>query len=233
MIDTSAPAGGIALCEGGTVVAELLLQTGATHSVWLLAGIHRLCTEAGWTLNQLDALGVVRGPGSFTGLRVGMGTVQGLALALERPVATVSSLAALALAAAGARSPVWALLDARKGEVYAAGFQLEAGLPEAVTEELVLSPERLLERLPRTSAVFVGSGVKPCRALLEEALGPAAAFVPDPLNQPRPAAAATLALAALRRGDTVGPEGLRPAYIRASEAEIAWEKRRLREGFAS
>ena len=126
-LDTASPTGSVALVQGECLLGESLLNLKTTHSERLLGVVDRLLEGLGCTLDQLDALAVVRGPGSFTGLRVGMATAKGLALALELPLVGISSLAALAANAPFARMPVCALLDARKDEVYAGLYSCAAG----------------------------------------------------------------------------------------------------------
>ncbi len=149
LINTATPAGSIALTSGEQVVAELLLNLATPHSDRLLPGIDQLLHATGSTLAGLDALAVVVGPGSFTGLRVGVATAKGLALGAALPLVGISSLQTLACQVPGTTLPVCALLDARKQEVYAGLYQWRDGLPQPLGEERVLDPERLLDELPR------------------------------------------------------------------------------------
>lgn len=223
-VDTATPAGGVALLEGGSLLGEVLLNTRTTHSDRLLVAARQILADTGKELSDLDGLAVVRGPGSFTGLRVGMGTVQGLALALDKPVVPVSSLAALAMNAAGSTETVWSVLDARKGEVYAAAFSLEDGLPVALDKEQVCSPERLVSQI-KDPVVLVGSGAEVYRALFTDGLEGRARFLPPFLNLPRPSSTGVLGGKILQDGGSVDASGLRPVYIRPSEAEIALKKK--------
>lgn len=223
LINTATPAGSIALTEGEQVVAELLLNLSSPHSDRLLPGIKQLLDATGISLADLDAVAVVVGPGSFTGLRVGVATAKGLALAANRPLVGLSSLQTLACQVPGTRLPVCALLDARKHEVYAGLYQWRDGLPQPLQDARVLDPERLLDQLPE-EVVFVGDGALVYRTLIVRCLGARAHFAPWPVHALRVSSAAPLAHAALDAGKTCSAAALGAVYIRRSEAEIMHDR---------
>jgi tRNA threonylcarbamoyladenosine biosynthesis protein TsaB len=221
-IDSATTAGSVALCRGETLCGEVLLNVRATHSERLMVTVQQLFADTGITLNEVDAFAVVHGPGSFTGVRVGMATAKGLAMATGRPVVGVSSLQTLAMNVVESSSPVCALLDARKKEVYAGLYRVRGHWPKALGVERVLSPASLLREIDGP-CLFIGEGAMVYRTLIEDHLGSAARFVPWPLNLPRASQAAALAALQMQQGQVQSPHTLNPAYIRASEAEIAWE----------
>lgn len=223
-VDTATSCGSVAVSRGETILGEILLNIKSTHTDRLLVTIRQLLTDTGVALEDLDALGVVVGPGSFTGLRVGVATVKGLALALEKPVAGVSSLRTLALQVPFSCHPLCVLLDARKNEVYAGLYGWEGGMPVSFSEEAVHPPEKLLQSL-EGEVLFVGDGALAYRTLIVRQLGARAHFIPWPLHLPRASSAAALALADLRQDRTLPLELLTPRYIRLSEAEIMWSRR--------
>lgn len=223
-VDTSTTAGSVAVSRGEALLGEILLNVKSTHTDRLLLSMRQLLADVGLQLSDIDAFGVVLGPGSFTGLRVGVATVKGLALATEKPVVGVSSLQTLAMQIPFPRYPVCALLDARKKEVYAGFYAWESGRPLETRPEAVLSPELLLENLEE-EILFVGDGAVTYRTLITRWLGARAHFAPWPLHPPRAAAAASLALIAMRGGEFIPLERLAPRYIRPSEAEIMWAHR--------
>lgn len=223
-VDTSTPAGSVALSRGETLLGEVLLHLKGTHTDRLLGSVQWLLSEAGLTVGEIDAFGAVVGPGSFTGLRVGVATVKGLAYAAGKPVVPVSSLAALAMQTAGCCCPVCALIDARKKEVYAGLFAWREDGPALVGAERVLPPETLLSDLSG-EVLFVGSGAVLYQSLIRRCLGERAHFSPWALQAPRASCAAVLALSGLRAGRGVPSQALIPRYIRPSEAELM----RLRE----
>ncbi len=222
-VDTSTPAGSVALTRGNQVLGEILLNVKGTHTDRVLISMDQLLKDADMAIGEVTAFGVVLGPGSFTGLRVGVATVKGLALACGKEIVGVSSLRTLAMQAAFARYPVCALLDARKTEVYAGLYDWEMGLPVSRGPEQVLPPEKLLASL-EGSVLFVGDGAKAYQTLIVRRLGARAHFVPWPLNAPRASSAAALVLEDFRQGKVIALEHLTPTYIRPSEAEIMWAK---------
>lgn len=219
VIDTSTTANSIAVTEDGRLLAELLVNPGATHSASLMSGLDVALRSAGVTAGGLDAIGVTLGPGSFTGLRVGIAAAKGLSLATGKPVAAFSSLAMLAMNLPHARLPVCPMLDARKSEVYGALYDC-AALPTAIIGDSVAKPSDLLEKITGDT-LFLGSGALRYRDLIVEALGDKAHFAPPVCNQPRASAGALLAADLLERGEVFPARELVPVYLRLSEAELA------------
>lgn len=224
-LDTSGRAGSIAFSDGETLLGEQFCNGPGTHSDWLLPAIEQLSSGLELSLTSLAAIAVVVGPGSFTGLRVGIATAKGLAIALGLPLVGVSSLQTLAAGLPWAERPVCTLLDARKQEVYACLFRPGiSGEPEPLGEERVLPPEQLLPSLP-SEVLLAGDGALRYRELLAGHLGAGGRFAPDGCHHPRAGVAAGLALRKLRRNEALSPALLSPHYLRPSEAEIAWSKR--------
>jgi tRNA threonylcarbamoyladenosine biosynthesis protein TsaB len=218
-IQTATPAGSVALTVGEQLLGELLLDVRRPHGSWLLGAIEQLLTAAGITAKDLDGFGVTLGPGSFTGLRVGLATVKGLALAAGKPVAGVSTLQTLAMQAPHAAVPLCTLLDARKKEVYAGHFRWQAGWPQPAGAEQVLPPELLLAGIDEAT-LFVGDGAIAYRTLIVRQLGTRAHFLPDAYAPPRAAHAALLVRRAFQAGAALPPAAVNPVYIRPSEAEL-------------
>src|SRR6266478_6775542 len=146
-VETSTLAGGAALLDGELVVGEYALDVSATHSERLMGAIDRLLTDAGWSVRDLEGLAVSVGPGSFTGLRIGLSTVKGLALALSIPIVPVPTLDAMAALLPFAALPVCPVLDARKREVYASLYRWDGAGMHRVWEYLAIAPADLARRL--------------------------------------------------------------------------------------
>jgi tRNA threonylcarbamoyladenosine biosynthesis protein TsaB len=218
-VHTATPAGSVALTDGGRLLGELFLDTRRPHGGWLLGAVEQLLTSAGMTVEDLDGFGVTVGPGAFTGLRVGLATIKGLALATGKQIAGVSTLQTTALQAPHAVFPVCAVLDARKKEVYAGVFTWEDGVPRLVGAERVLSPEKLLAELSGPT-LFVGDGAIAYRTLIARHLGERAHFLPDIYASPRAAHAALLAMRVFAAGAACSSAMINPIYIRPSEAEL-------------
>ena len=211
-VDTSTMAGGVALLEGERVIGESLLDVRTTHSERLMMAVDRSLADAGWGPSSLDGLAVAIGPGSFTGLRIGVAAVKGLALALDRPIAGVPTLDAMAAGLPWASQPVCAILDARRDEVYAALYRWDGVSMRREWDYVALSPAALAARLSEP-VIGVGDGAarvsSPWLSLARPIRrGPAAAQV------------GWLASERLRRGDVVGAAEIVPLYLRPSEAEL-------------
>ncbi len=219
LVNTATAAGSVALTYGETLVGEVLLNLRSTHSDRLLPSIGQLLADTGTRLADLDAIGVVVGPGAFTGLRVGVATVKGLALAIEKPVVGVSSLQALALQVPGTLLPICALLDARKQEVYAGLYRWQGGLPLPLDREVVLPPDQLLAELAG-DALFIGDGAVAYRTLIVRRMGQRAHFAPWPCHTLRASSCGPLVQAALAAGEANTAATVAPVYVRRSEAEI-------------
>jgi tRNA threonylcarbamoyladenosine biosynthesis protein TsaB len=218
-VETSTLAGGAALLDGDRVVGEYVLNIRATHSERLMAAVDHLLHLCDWKLEQLEGLAVAIGPGSFTGLRIGISAVKGLALALEIPVAAVPTLDALAATLPFAAHPVCPVLDAKKGEVYTSLYHWSDDGMSRDWEFLALAPDALCDRL-RGPVIFVGDAVETLGALFEARLGADARFAPPGRRLPSPGCVGALGHALLLAGQTVDASALTPLYLRPSEAEL-------------
>lgn len=218
-VETSTLAGGAALLDGERVLGEYTLNIQATHSERLMAAVDQLLQDCGWTLGDLEGIAVAIGPGSFTGLRIGVSAVKGLALALGIPVAPVPTLDALAATLPFAAHPVCPVLDAKKGEVYACLYHWGGNAMVRDWEYAALTPEALAQRLTGP-VIFVGDAVDTLRGLLETRLGGDARFEPAARRLPSPGCVGALGHALLLAGRTVDAAALMPLYLRPSEAEL-------------
>jgi tRNA threonylcarbamoyladenosine biosynthesis protein TsaB len=226
-VDTSTLTGAVALLDGDAAVAECRLSTRVTHSERLLATVDRLLDAAGWRLGDLEALAVGVGPGSFTGLRIGVSTMKSLAFATGLPLAGVPSLDALAWSLPFAGCVLCPIVDARKGEVYAASYRTDQGRIERLSDYRALAPEALAAEFAGGAAdpvVFLGDGVGRYAATLERLLGAAARFAPPSHRVPSALAVAELGRAALLAGAASDPTALTPLYVRRAEAELVRER---------
>lgn len=224
-IDTSTSCGSVGLWDDGRVVSEYLLDIPVTHSERLLGAIDYLIREAHCPMEELDGWAVSLGPGSFTGLRIGVSTVKGLSFATRKPVAGVSSLDVLASQIAPTPYLICPILDARKGEVYTALYRYdEAGLLQRLSGYRAISPENLVHQT-KERTLFVGNGVKTYGDDLRHFLSSLALF-PDPsLHLPRGSTVARLGDEPLRKGEFLDLKSFVPIYVRASEAEMKWQEK--------
>lgn len=218
-IQTATPGGSVALSEGDRLLGEMCLNTSRTAADWLLEAIDGLLARAGFTLESLHAFGVVAGPGAFTGLRVGLATVKGLALAVDRPVVAVSSLECLAQQVPFCAMPVCVMLDARKKEVYAANYIRQGARMVLLDEEVVIAPEAFLAGCS-SDTLFIGNGATVYRTLIARQMGPRAHFLSGFYDLPRAGLAAQLVLRDWQEGKALVADQVCPRYIRPSEAEL-------------
>jgi len=226
-IDTTTKVTAVALGEDKRLVGEGFLNTTKTHSERIIPMLDQLLTAAAWTLQELDMIGVVRGPGSFTGIRIGIATAQGLAQVLKLPLIAVVSLDALAWAGKGRMEDVVPILDARKNEWYTARYNWTRGAEKAdcLTPPQAMPIDKWLEYLKGLdrSISFVGDAAEKAKGCIEEVLGERAVILPEYISLPRGAYAVS---AVWQRWQETGEgEQVEPYYIRFSEAEVNWAKK--------
>jgi tRNA threonylcarbamoyladenosine biosynthesis protein TsaB len=225
-IETATGCGGVALTRGGVdsgrLIGEYTVQPETTHSRQLLGSVVALMRAAACDWGELDGVAVSLGPGSFTGLRIGLAAAKGIALAAGRPLLGVPTLDALAAQIPGGSDlPLCCLLDARKQQVYAAFYRHENDGPRRTSDFLALSAEQLAERITEPTLV-VGPGLVACRSWLEH--HPSARLAPTGLVHPRAALVGLCGADALARGATAA-EDLAPLYVRGFEIGAKKEKR--------
>lgn len=210
-IETATEACSVALYIDGNI-AERFEVAPRRHAELVLPMADALIAEAGIAKAALDAIAVGRGPGAFTGVRLAIAMAQGLALALDRPVVPVSTLAALALGAVAHRgSTVLAAIDARMGELYAGAFAIDGdGLVEAIGAELLVKPEAVAR--PAGDVVGIGSGFATYGDVMRARLAPLVAVDGEAL--PHASAVARLAARAFARGEAVDAGAAQPVYLR-------------------
>ena len=160
--ESSAKAASVALCEDGRLISQVIQCSGLTHSRTLLPMAEDLLKNAEMEMKQIDCFAVAQGPGSFTGIRIGIATVKGLAWAADKPCIGVSTLAAMAWNGVAAGGLICAVMDARRSEVYNALFRIEDGRPVRLCPDRAISLSALTEELrERGEAPFlVGDGTE-------------------------------------------------------------------------
>ncbi len=228
-IETSTRVGSVAIVEEEEIIAEYTLNIKETHASRLMPMIAHILKNAHLTIHEMDAVAVSLGPGSFTGLRIGLATAQGLCLALRKPLTGIPTLNAFAHNISCTSSHlICPLLDARKGEVYAALYRYQTPLTgqglQKLTDDLVLPLNELLSKIDDPT-IFLGEALRGCRGLIERRLGEKAFFAPPYLNLPRAANVARLGLRKLKAGERADLPKIEPLYVRRVEAEVQWEKK--------
>lgn len=250
-IDTSTMLGGVAIVdELSGVVVEVRLNVKSTHSERLMTTIDYALQQSGYTIYDVDFFAVTTGPGSFTGLRIGLSTVKGLSYATGKPIVSVPTLEALARNFPFCRYPVCTMLDARKKEIYAALFEWRDDGFIRLINEMSVRVDRLLEKINETlnthsdrkdalsnplllpfrkvevggfsdgKIVFTGDGAILYREEIVSHMGEKALFASPEKMAPSPANVACIGIQKALRGEFAEPVNLVPFYLRRSEAEI-------------
>jgi tRNA threonylcarbamoyladenosine biosynthesis protein TsaB len=222
-LDTSTRTGGCAVLRGDDVLAEVPGDAARSHAERLPGDLMTVLERARLGLADVEVFAVATGPGSFTGLRVGIAAMQGLALAADRPLVGVSVLDALAwsvvdVADGGARVATW--VDAWRGEVYAALF---AGV-DPVEGASVELPEPILARLRGTHTLFIGDGVAAHRDAIERAMGAHGELAPV-LEPALAGIIGRLARVEVQAGRRPGPADIHPIYVRRPDVELTRDAR--------
>jgi tRNA threonylcarbamoyladenosine biosynthesis protein TsaB len=231
-IDTTTRGGSLCLWRDGRVIETSVGDAERTHATRLPGDVLDCVARHGVTLAEVDVYGVAAGPGSFTGLRIGIATIQGLAFANGRQVVGVSTLDALAETAGAEPSAprhglIGAWVDAQRAEVYACLYRPDSAGWTAVSDPVVARPERVLDdwerQLGASRLVIVGDGAVGYGEEIERRLGQQVEVVrPAPLLAPAIAALAARAAAA---GLSVAPHAVKPVYVRRPDAVLARERR--------
>lgn len=221
-IDTSAKPVSCALIRDGRLLGSFYSNSGLTHSQTLMPMIQNLLDISNVTTDKLDAVAVNAGPGSFTGVRIGVSAVKGIAFADDLPCISVSTLESMAYqTAVSANTIVCCTMDARCQQVYSALFMKnEAGEMLRLTEDMAISLSELQERLLATkkSIVLVGDGSELCYNAFKDVV-PQIQLAPAAVRYQSAAATAVVAHRMLEAGQTVSAEELLPVYLRLPQAE--------------
>ena len=213
-IDTSSNVATVAVMEDELLLGEYILNHKKTHSQKIMTMIEQILSELELTVQDIDIFAAAIGPGSFTGLRIGVATVKALAHATGKPVVSVGTLEALAYNVPYAEHIIVPIMDARRDNVFTASYIWDEGFKE------IGEPEAIS---------IVGDGVKVHREYIKEKLGDKAIFPPANALNSRASSVAALALDKAKRGETQSYLEMKPYYIRKSQAERELEERENKE----
>ena len=220
-MDTAGEWGRLALLEGEALQAEGQVRLVRTHAHQLWRILRFLLAEVGWEIEDLEGWVVSQGPGSFTGVRIGLATMKALALVTQKPLAAVTGLEALAAAWIYSPYLIVPVIDARKQEVYFAGYRsTPEGEINPVWKAAHGRPRDLADRLAEP-AILVGSGAWLYRSVFREGLGPQALIPPWPYHHLSIRLLGALGLKKIRQGTIRSPREISPLYLRPSDAELA------------
>lgn len=217
-VDTSTRSCSAAIVAETGLLAEITLDNDQTHARHVMALVDRVLALAGVALNTLDGFAVTRGPGSFTGLRIGLSTIMGLGQATGKPIVTVSSLEVLAAQVPSVPMPIVSMIDAYRNEVYLAAYRYDKNQLNRFIEETVIDPEKISDLIQEPS-LLVGNGTATYRRVLVNHLGERAMFTPNRLHTIRGATVAELGLMQLTSKGCEAKH-ITPVYLRKSDAEL-------------
>lgn len=241
-IETSTLAGSVALTDRAGLIGACRLAPGARHSEQLLVAIDRVLKESGTLLPELDAIAVSMGPGSFTGLRIGLATAKGLAMGADKPIVPVPTMEVIAAAFPQTKGLTMPMIDARQEEVYWSLFDYREGDLIRCKPDQLGSPHEALEEIkrrlpgikgsPPDEVLFAGDGAVKYRENIAGIFGARARFPSQTVFFPSAEQLAQRALLRLEKGEVCRPDQAVPLYLRISQAELKWEagRGRIRSG---
>ena len=225
-LETSAKAVSAAVTENGKVLCSGYQDTGLTHSRTLMPIVEHILKNTDLRMADMDVIAVSAGPGSFTGIRIGVSAAKGLAFAVDKPAVGVSTLAAMARNVAFADGLIVCAMDARRNQVYNALFEAKDGALTRLTEDRAIGLAELAEELkddPRPKTV-VGDGGRLCFDFLQNA-GIPCRLAPPHLLMQNAASVALEAESLAAEGKTVSAQELEPVYLRPAQAERLRQKK--------
>lgn len=219
-LDTSGPNCSVAVISEEKVIANFNLNIGTTHSQILLPLIDELNKFSGLTLNDIDAFACSIGPGSFTGLRIGIATIKGFAISLNKPVISIPTLTGLAYNVPTFDGIVCTVLDAKNDNVYSALFNIK-NTPTMIGEYITDTIDSLVDELKKYNSkiLFIGDGTVSFKERFENEFSDAAFFMPHHLNEQTAVSIAKAALDKMNNNEYDTVDQLHPLYLRKSQAE--------------
>ena len=224
-IDSSGLVASVAILDKDTILAQYSVNYKKTHSQTLLPMLAEITRMTEFELKELDAIAVAKGPGSFTGLRIGSATAKGMAQALEKPIIEVPTLDAMAYQIYAAERIICPLMDARRGQVYTGLYSFERTDQETrfvvLQTQCAVSVEEVIDKVNGLGrpVIYLGDGVNVHETVLKDRTLVDYEFAPPCCNRQNAAALATLAATYYKEGRVVSASQHRPEYLRLSQAE--------------
>lgn len=232
-VDTSTMVGGVALINGGALIGEHVLNVRATHSERLMSSVDATLSGADVVPGDLDAIACGIGPGSFTGVRIGVSAAKGMSYALGIPLVGVSTLDALAYGCGPGFSEVWCMVDARHRRCWSACYEPSANLGAAkrISDYSLLHISEILggAGLDGGSVLFTGDGALAYSDVLLSAFPGRGVVPPAALGILRPAQVGILGMEMLERGEGGDPARVVPMYLRPTEAEVKLSRKEMEQ----
>lgn len=216
-IDTSSFPASVAITDDGILLGEYIIRNQRKHSQNIMMMTERLFDDLGMDISEIDVFAVTSGPGSFTGLRIGISSIRAFAQAMQKPVAAVNTLEALAYNLPLTDKIIVPMLDARRDEVFTAAYRFKNGVAEEITPPCVMTITQIIEQYKPEEIILTGDGV----IIHKDELN-GFSFAPINLSETR---ASALAAAAYKKDEFCDYNHVQPLYLRKSQAEREYEGR--------
>lgn len=226
-IDSSGLVASAAIADEENIIAEFTVNNKQTHSQTLLPMIEKVVDMSGIELEQIDAIAIAAGPGSFTGLRIGSATAKGIGLALKKPVVSVPTLEGLAYRVSVFDGIICPIMDARRNQVYTGIYKMDKGNLVCLSEQKAVDIHEIMEELEKydEKVIFLGDGVEVQRETIEKEFKKEYCFAPIHLSKQSAAAVAVLGEIYFNQGKAEDAAEHKPIYLRKSQAEREREER--------
>lgn len=226
-IDSSGLVASAAIADEKNIIAEFTVNNKQTHSQTLLPMIEKVVDMSGIELEQIDAIAIAAGPGSFTGLRIGSATAKGIGLALKKPVVSVPTLEGLAYRVSVFDGIICPIMDARRNQVYTGIYKMDKGNLVCLSEQKAVDIHEIIEELEKydEKVIFLGDGVEVHRETIEKEFKKEYCFAPIHLSKQSAAAVAVLGDIYFNQGKAEDAAEHKPIYLRKSQAEREREER--------
>lgn len=226
-IDSSGLVASAAIADEKNIIAEFTVNNKQTHSQTLLPMIEKVVDMSGIELEQIDAIAISAGPGSFTGLRIGSATAKGIGLALKKPVVSVPTLEGLAYRVSVFDGIICPIMDARRNQVYTGIYKMDKGNLVCLSEQKAVDIHEIMEELEKydEKVIFLGDGVEVQRETIEKEFKKEYCFAPIHLSKQSAAAVAVLGDIYFNQGKAEDAAEHKPIYLRKSQAEREREER--------
>lgn len=226
-IDSSGLVASAAIADEKNIIAEFTVNNKQTHSQTLLPMIEKVVDMSGIELEQIDAIAIAAGPGSFTGLRIGSATAKGIGLALKKPVVSVPTLEGLAYRVSVFDGIICPIMDARRNQVYTGIYKMDKGNLVCLSDQKAVDIHEIMEELEKydEKVIFLGDGVEVQRETIEKEFKKEYCFAPIHLSKQSAAAVAVLGDIYFNQGKAEDAAEHKPIYLRKSQAEREREER--------
>lgn len=221
-IDTSSFPASVAIAYDGILLGEYVIRNQRKHSQNIMVMTERLFDDLGMDISEIDVFAVTNGPGSFTGLRIGISSVRAFAQAMGKPVASVNTLEALAYNLCETDALIVPMLDARRDEVFTAAYMFSDGVAKEIIAPCVMTIDEICERYDGENVIFNGDGAIIHRGELSQ---DNFRFAPMNLSETRASSLALAAYIKAQKNELTDYNHVTPMYLRKSQAEREYERR--------